>query len=507
MGIRLPSVTGVQVEAYGLQVEVAPRAIRPLQGTFLFLAEDFFVWSSAQSQKQRSGAEMSREMQITKIEGDTLTPIAIFNGLEGNHKCLLESSLKTNTSGRYSFIGADPSASYVGRDEELVIHNCHTGEQRTVTGRPFDLLKELMPKPDAAIDHLPFTGGAVGYIGYDAIRVYEPVPAARKDTLRMPDLHLQLYETIIVFDHVIHEVTVISFEGRAAEVAAQIQKPAIQFSEDEAEALHFSSETTEASFCAQVEQAKEEIRKGEVFQLVLSQRLSADYAGDAFTLYRKLRKQNPSPYQFFIDFGDYAVVGASPESLLTIRERTILSNPIAGTRRRGKTAEEDDALGIELMQDEKERAEHQMLVDLSRNDVGRVAQIGSVEVPKYMALEKYQHVMHLVSEVTGKLNADLHVLDALASCLPAGTVSGAPKVRAMQLIQQFEEERRGVYGGAIGYLGFNGNLDMALAIRTFVVKDSQIHVQAGAGIVHDSEPAMEFAETLHKARSLTEVFG
>ena len=450
---------------------------------------------------------MRRDMQIRKVEGDSLTPIMVFNNLEGPFKCLLESSLKTSASGRYSFIGANPSKAFIGKKQQLEVIDYRSGERSTQTGRPLELIKELMPQDDRDVEGLPFTGGAIGYIGYDAIQVYEPVESARKDSLNMPDIHLQLYETIIVFDHVRHDVTVISFEGRADEVVAQLEQTSEKEQADQPETLVFQSATTAERFREQVELAKKEIRKGEVFQLVLSQRLSADYRGDAFTLYRKLRKQNPSPYQFFIDFGDYAVVGASPESLLTIRGGEMVTNPIAGTRKRGKTEAEDTALEKELLADEKERAEHQMLVDLSRNDVGRVAKVGTVEIPKYMVIEKYQHVMHIVSEVTGELGVAMHPLDALVSCLPAGTVSGAPKVRALQLIQQFEEERRGVYGGAVGYLAFNGNLDVALAIRTFVVKDGAVHVQAGAGIVYDSEPQAEYEETLHKARSLTEVFG
>lgn len=450
---------------------------------------------------------MRRDMQIRKVEGDSLTPIMVFNNLEGPFKCLLESSLKTSASGRYSFIGANPSKAFIGKQQQLEVIDYRSGERSTRTGRPLELIKELMPQDDRDVEGLPFTGGAIGYIGYDAIQVYEPVESARKDSLNMPDIHLQLYETIIVFDHVRHDVTVISFEGRADEVVAQLEQTSEKEQADQPETLAFQSATTAQRFREQVELAKKEIRKGEVFQLVLSQRLSADYRGDAFTLYRKLRKQNPSPYQFFIDFGDYAVVGASPESLLTIRGGEMVTNPIAGTRKRGKTEAEDTALEKELLADEKERAEHQMLVDLSRNDVGRVAKVGTVAIPKYMVIEKYQHVMHIVSEVTGELGVAMHPLDALVSCLPAGTVSGAPKVRALQLIQQFEEERRGVYGGAVGYLAFNGNLDVALAIRTFVVKDGTVHVQAGAGIVYDSEPQAEYEETLHKARSLTEVFG
>ncbi|MBT2581484.1 anthranilate synthase component I [Planococcus sp. ISL-109] len=450
---------------------------------------------------------MRRDMQIRKVEGDSLTPIMVFNNLEGPFKCLLESSLKTSASGRYSFIGANPSKAFIGTKQQLEVIDYRSGERSTQEGRPLELIKELMPKDDREVEGLPFTGGAIGYIGYDAIQVYEPVESARKDSLDMPDIHLQLYETIVVFDHVRHEVTVISFEDRADEVVTQLEQTADKEPADQPETLEFQSGTTAERFREQVELAKKEIRKGEVFQLVLSQRLSANYRGDAFTLYRKLRKQNPSPYQFFIDFGDYAVVGASPESLLTIRGGEMVTNPIAGTRKRGKTEAEDTALEKELLADEKERAEHQMLVDLSRNDVGRVAKVGTVDIPKYMVIEKYQHVMHIVSEVTGELGGAMHPLDALVSCLPAGTVSGAPKVRALQLIQQFEEERRGVYGGAVGYLAFNGNLDVALAIRTFVVKDGTVHVQAGAGIVYDSEPQAEYEETLHKARSLTEVFG
>lgn len=446
-------------------------------------------------------------MRMKKINGDSLTPITVFNRLEGQRKCLLESSLKTSETGRYSFIGADPSKGYIGRENHLTEIDYASGIETEHFGKPLEVIKNLMPDYEAEVDGLPFTGGALGYIGYDAIGAYEPVDSARKDSLGMPDIHLQLYETVVVFDHVKNDVTIISFEGKVEKVEQQLLLPEKMEQDKNQQALKFESKTDAASFREQVEKAKGHIRKGDIFQIVLSQRLSSSYEGEAFTLYRQLRKQNPSPYQFFIEFDEYAIVGASPESLLTIRKGLMVTNPIAGTRRRGETAVEDERLADELIHDEKERAEHQMLVDLSRNDVGRVAEVGTVEIPKYMVIEKYQHVMHIVSEVTGKLNSAMHPIDALVSCLPAGTVSGAPKVRAMQLIREFEEERRGVYGGAIGYFGFNGNLDVALAIRTFVVKDGQVHVQAGAGIVHDSDPQSEYEETLHKARSLTEVFG
>lgn len=446
-------------------------------------------------------------MEIRKVEGDSLTPVAVFNRLAGTRKCLLESSLKTSLTGRYSFIGADPSKTFIGSGNGLTEVDFRTGERVVHSGKPLELLKELVPARPADVEGLPFTGGALGYIGYDAIGAYEPVEAARENSLMMPDIHLHLYETIVVFDHVKNDITILSFEGKAEEVEAQLRIPESAADLEAQPPLVFQSKTDAASFKNKVALAKNHIENGDVFQIVLSQRLSADYSGDAFSLYRKLRKQNPSPYQFYIDFTEYAVVGASPESLLTIRDGHMVTNPIAGTRKRGGTQAEDERLAAELEGDEKERAEHQMLVDLSRNDVGRVAEIGSVKIPKYMEIERYQHVMHLVSEVTGELSGTLHPLDALVSCLPAGTVSGAPKIRAMQLIQHFEDERRGVYGGAVGYFGFNGNLDVALAIRTFVAKDGQVHVQAGAGIVYDSDPQAEFEETLHKARSLTEVFG
>ena len=269
--------------------------------------------------------------------------------------------------------------------------------------------------------------------------------------------------------------------------------------------LPFTSNVSEQTFIDNVLRAKELIGAGEIFQVVLSQRLQAPFTGDCFSLYRKLRKENPSPYMFYVDFDEHVVLGASPESLMSIQGKRVTTNPIAGTRRRGKTSEEDALLEKELLTDPKELAEHRMLVDLGRNDLGRISEVGSIHLTRYMDIEKYQHVMHIVSEVAGTLRDDQHSLDALVSCLPAGTVSGAPKIRAMQVIQEMETVKRGVYAGAVGYIGFNGNIDIALAIRTLVVKDQTAFVQAGAGIVYDSNPQAEFEETLHKAKSLLEV--
>ena len=275
---------------------------------------------------------------------------------------------------------------------------------------------------------------------------------------------------------------------------------------DETEAsLDFKPMIDESTFIQMVETAKEHIVKGDIFQVVLSQRFSSPFEGNPFTLYRGLRTSNPSPYMFYMDFETYTILGTSPESLVKVNNGIVTTNPIAGTKPRGKTPEEDEQIANELLNDPKEIAEHRMLVDLGRNDIGRISEIGSVKIEKYMKIEYYKFVMHIVSEVTGRLNKDAHVLDVLTACLPAGTVSGAPKIRAMQIINQLETTRRGVYAGAVGYISVTGNMDLALAIRTMVVKDQQAHVQAGAGIVYDSIPKSEYEETLNKARALLEV--
>jgi anthranilate synthase component 1 len=323
----------------------------------------------------------------------------------------------------------------------------------------------------------------------------------------MPDIHLLVYETVIVYDHLKQDVTILHTGFNPSEIEEVKRQLAVKEIEEVTthSALPFSSNVTKQTFIDNVLRAKELISAGEIFQVVLSQRLQAPFKGDSFSLYRKLRKENPSPYMFYVDFDEHVVLGASPESLMSIQGKHVTTNPIAGTRRRGKTSAEDALLEKELLADPKELAEHRMLVDLGRNDLGRISEVGSIHLTKYMDIEKYQHVMHIVSEVAGTLRDDQHPLDALVACLPAGTVSGAPKIRAMQVIQDMENVKRGVYAGAVGYIGFNGNIDIALAIRTLVVKNQTAYVQAGAGIVYDSNPQAEFEETLHKAKSLLEV--
>ncbi|MCZ8537745.1 anthranilate synthase component I [Paenisporosarcina quisquiliarum] len=441
------------------------------------------------------------------INGDTLSPIAIFKRLQGTRKFLLESSLKHEASGRYSFIGADPVRELRGSANELIERSLLTGEITVHSGKPIESLKTLLPFDDDNLE-FPFTGGAVGYIGYDVIAHYEDIGPALPDERDMPDIHLLIYETVVVYDHQKQDVTILhngATPSPIEEIERQLTMKELEVEESEQSCLPFTSNVTKQSFIDQIERAKECIRAGEVFQIVLSQRLQATYTGDPLTLYRKLRKDNPSPYMFYVDFDEHVVLGASPESLLSIQGNRVTTNPIAGTRRRGQTPEEDAQLAKELLADPKELAEHRMLVDLGRNDLGRISEVGSIHLTKYMNIEKYQHVMHIVSEVAGTLRNDQHPLDALVACLPAGTVTGAPKIRAMQIIQDMENVKRGVYAGAVGYIGFNGNIDIALAIRTLVIKDQTAYVQAGAGIVYDSDPQEEFEETLHKAKSLLEV--
>ncbi|PUB11449.1 anthranilate synthase component I [Paenisporosarcina sp. OV554] len=440
------------------------------------------------------------------INGDTLSPIAIYKRLQGKRKFLLESSLKHDASGRYSFIGAEPVKEFKGSAQELKETSFLSGQVINHYGKPLELLKTLLPVINEH-DEFPFNGGAVGYIGYDVISQYEDIGLPLHDDLGMPDIHLLAYETVIVYDHLKQDVTILHTGNTPSKIEEVEHQLAVKESElvTTTSPLPFTSNITKQTFIDNVLRAKELIRSGEIFQVVLSQRLQAPFSGDSFSLYRKLRKENPSPYMFYVDFDEHVVLGASPESLMSIQEKRVTTNPIAGTRRRGKTSEEDKLLEKELLADPKELAEHRMLVDLGRNDLGRISEVGSIHLTKYMDIEKYQHVMHIVSEVAGTLREDQHPLDALVACLPAGTVSGAPKIRAMQVIQDLENVKRGVYAGAVGYIGFNGNIDIALAIRTLVVKNQTAYVQAGAGIVYDSNPQAEYEETLHKAKSLLEV--
>ncbi|MEL3974573.1 anthranilate synthase component I [Rossellomorea oryzaecorticis] len=449
---------------------------------------------------------------VKELNGDLYTPISLYQSLKGSKKFLLESSLKHEQSGRYSFVGSDPLFEYKACGNRVQIMHNQSGEVEEREGNPIEIIQDLIPAVDQQGLSLPFAGGGIGYLGYDVVRQYEDIGSMPQDEMEMPDIHLMFYEKVIVFDHAEQKMTIVvletegeNLEGKLSEVENQITKVSLDVNEVNLNGLKFEAQISEREFIEKVKSAKEYIQKGDIFQVVLSQRMNASFTGDSFSFYRKLRQTNPSPYMFFIDFEEYVVLGASPESLVKVQGRRITTNPIAGTRKRGATEDEDLQLENELASDEKEIAEHRMLVDLGRNDLGKVCEPGSIKLTKYMLVERYKYVMHLVSEVKGLLKEEITPLEALVSCLPAGTVSGAPKIRAMQIINELEEKKRGVYSGAIGYIGVNGNLDFALAIRTLVLKDKTAYVQAGAGIVYDSDPNSEYEETLNKAKSLLEV--
>ncbi|BCB04351.1 anthranilate synthase component I [Bacillus sp. KH172YL63] len=462
--------------------------------------------------------QMKLNYIVKEMNGDMYTPISLYQSLKGKKKFLLESSLKHEQSGRYSFVGSDPFLECRAYGNTVQFKKTSSGQVEEQVGNPIDMIQNLIPKEQMHDAPFPFAGGGIGYLGYDVIRQYEDIGRTPHDELEMPDIHLMFYEKVIVFDHLEHKVFIVvmddwtgegcgDLEERVLEIEAELTDVYLHTHKEKLEKLSFDQQTTKHQFMEKVERAKQSIKEGEIFQVVLSQRLQASFTGDPFSFYRSLRKSNPSPYMFFIDFEDYIVLGASPESLLKVQGDEITTNPIAGTRPRGKTAAEDRELENELLADEKEIAEHRMLVDLGRNDLGRICEIGSIYLSKYLTIERYKYVMHIVSEVKGKLKEEVTPLEALTSCLPAGTVSGAPKIRAMQIINELESVKRGVYSGAVGYIGVNGNLDFALAIRTMVLKDGVANVQAGAGIVYDSNPESEYEETLNKAKSLLEVRG
>jgi anthranilate synthase component I len=456
-----------------------------------------------------------------EIVADLLTPVSAFLKIaeHADYAFLLESVEGGEHVGRYSFLGKDPFLILRSQDGRTTIERAGTTIE---SERPFiDTLRKLMADfRSPFVPDLPrFTGGAVGYLGYGASSWFEPVLG---DLGASPDgadqAAFMVFDTVLAFDHVQHRILIIANARITAdedlESLYQFACAKIQFLEHELErslshtrpgeavALEIRSNHTRERFEEQVRAAKEHIAAGEIYQVVLSQRFDTEIGADPFTVYRALRHVNPSPYMFFIRTGGVSVVGSSPEMLVRVEGARVETHPIAGTRPRGRNADEDLRLAEELKRNEKERAEHVMLVDLGRNDVGRVCQYGSVRVPQFMGLEKFSHVMHLTSIVEGVLADDRDRLDALVSCFPAGTVSGAPKVRAMQIIKELEPGGRGLYAGAVGYLDFAGNLDFCIAIRTVIMSAGKAYVQAGAGIVIDSNPAAEYEETRDKAKAL-----
>ena len=443
------------------------------------------------------------------LPADTLTPILAYMRVQGDHKVILESIPREKENARFSIVAYNPVFEVTYQDGILY------EKGKVLEQDPFDYLHQVTVK--GLTSDLPFAGGAIGFAGYDMIGVYEEIGRIPQDTIGTPDMHFFIYESYLIFDHKKEKVYVVEdniYSGRSndavrqslGQVVTNLQTQAPnEFTPQALQALHFTNHIEKEVFMEMVDQAKKLIREGDMFQCVLSQRFSADFEGDPLDYYRNLRVTNPSNYLYFYDFGDYQIIGASPESLVSVKKGEVTTNPIAGTRPRGATEEEDQALAHELLHDIKETAEHRMLVDLGRNDIGKIAQNGTVEVTKYMEVEYFRYVMHLTSVVKGQLLPHLTALDALKATLPAGTVSGAPKIRAMRRIYELEQEKRGVYAGAIGYLSATGDMDFAIAIRTMILKNQKAYVQAGAGIVYDSVPENEFYETINKAKSMTRI--
>jgi len=483
---------------------------------------------------------------VREMSADLLTPVAAFLMIGGpdTESFLLESVEGGERLARYSFLGRDPFLAVTIRGKQVILLDHPGGTTREFdSGEPLTVLRDLLARYRAApVPGLPrFTGGAVGWFGYDTVRWIEELPESTVGDRGLADVELRFFDTVLAFDHAMGRLLLIAnaHVGEADDEAAleaawdsandrldvlearlsgglgavttgpgmssdiaPPSKPAARAMSTSSTPATVRSNMSRADFMAMVESALDHIRAGDIFQVVLSQRFEVSTTSHPFDLYRSLRAINPSPYMYYLGFGRAPVVGSSPEPLVRLQGGRLEYRPIAGTVPRGRDDQEDERLARELLADEKERAEHIMLVDLGRNDLGRVAEPGSVEVSDLMVVERYSHVMHLVSRLTARLRPGCDAFDALYACFPAGTVSGAPKVRAMEIIEGLEPTRRGLYAGAVGYLDFSGNLDTAIALRTMVVEDGVAYIQAGAGIVADSRPDREYDETVQKARAL-----
>ena len=457
-----------------------------------------------------------------EITADTDTPISLFKKVaHGSESFLLESVEGGERWGRYSFIGHRPRLAIRVRGEEVELRRGNE-ECTQFKGQPFAYIKKLMKDFRAEpVPGLPrFFGGLVGYLNYDMVRYFEELPHPKPDDVGMPDAAFTMPEQVIIYDNLAQTIKVVvncympddvSHADAYDQAIEQIEEterlirvsiPSKPRTKDLQQDVAMTSNMDRKRFENIVRRAKEYIEQGEAIQVVLSQRFHTDLNVEPFEIYRALRRVNPSPYMYYLQINDEIVIGASPEVLVRLENGRVALRPIAGTRPRGIDAEDDRRLEEELLADPKERAEHVMLVDLGRNDVGRVAKVGTVEIKDLMVVERYSHVMHLVSHVEGDLAPGLDMFDVLSACFPAGTVSGAPKVRAMEIINELEPTRRGLYAGAVGYFGFSGNMDFCIAIRTLIVSGGRIYLQVGAGIVADSDPALEYEETVNKGKAL-----
>jgi anthranilate synthase component 1 len=455
---------------------------------------------------------------VREFSGDTETPITLFYKYVGNSMgYLLESRGEGKTN--YSFMGKNPRAVLSGDVQSGGLKIEENGTVRVYEGKLLDGVRDYMKdfKVESELN-LEFIGGAVGEISYDIVRQYEKLPRKNPEVIGVPTVHLMVFDEFIVYDHLHDKIMliVLAEEGEADKANATLDRmeseikasiPAELYAIPPIKPIKFTSNMTKEQYESVVEKGKKYIYDGDIFQFVPSQRLTAVTDEKPVNLYRRLRAINPSPYLFYMNFNDYQLAGASPEMLVEVNGDTVRTCPIAGTRKRGNSLFEDAKLAEELLADPKEIAEHTMLVDLARNDMGRVSKIGSVKVDEFKQIHYYSHVMHIVSTVEGKKREDKDSFDVLSAFLPAGTLSGAPKIRAMEIIEELEQERRGVYGGSVGYFSFNGNMDMCIAIRTMVIKDNKVYMQAGAGVVADSVPELEYEESCNKVKALVTSIG
>lgn len=475
--------------------------------------------------KRDKFVELAKDFNLIPVYADVIadteTPVSAFRKLDGNgYSFLLESAEGGERFGRYSFIGINPHFVMKSRAGHLEVLDGRRGVVRCRDGvkNPLDELRETVNacrayRPEGLP---PFCGGAVGYVGYDAVRCFEDVPREADDDLGLPDMIMMFTDEMFIFDHLTHRLKVVvnahvdddaeaAYEQALARIDTMrkmLNTSARQTSRPVDASAAADSTVSKERFEEIVASAKEYIAAGDVLQVVLSQRFSVTTDAAPFDVYRALRTINPAPYMYYLNFGDLKLIGCSPEPLVKVVGDDIITCPIAGTRPRGLTPEDDARLMDELLRDEKERAEHIMLVDLARNDLGRVCVPGTVSVDDLMQIEKASHVMHIVSHVSGKLAPDKDAFDALGACFPAGTVSGAPKIRAMEIIDELEPTLRGPYAGVVGYFSYTGDLDTCITIRTIVAAGGRVHVQAGAGIVYDSQPEREYQETVNKAQAL-----
>lgn len=480
------------------------------------------MYTPSRSEFKKLAAKHNLVPVYREIIADLDTPVSAFLKLGDKvNSFLLESVTGGDHLGRYSFLGSDPYLTITARGSDVTIE----GDEEAVLDGIDDPLKiveeKILSYNPAMINGLPpFFGGAVGYVGYDSVRYFERIPKNSPDDLQVPEMVFLFTDTVIAFDHIKHKIMVIANMRVNGGGVDDLYSQAIKRIDTIVKKLRstlknmqlvetarhktgeFSSNISEEHFSDMVRRAKEYIYSGDIFQVVLSQRFSAPIKTASFDIYRMLRTINPSPYMIYLKLKDFTIAGASPEPLIQVQNGVVTTRPIAGTRPRGKTAEEEQMLELELLADEKERAEHVMLVDLGRNDIGRVCMAGTVKVNNLMYVERYSHVMHIVSTVSGKLAGGKSAFDALRAAFPAGTVSGAPKIRAMEIIDELEPAIRGPYAGVYGYFGFNGCLDCGITIRTIMIKDGHAYIQAGAGIVADSVPEKEYIEIKNKARAL-----